>query len=246
MSAAAPAEEPGMAPLMALEQVSAGYGPFRAIFDVSFGLREGTALALLGANGAGKTTVARVCSKLVEPTSGRLYFDGHDITEMAAHDVRRLGLAHAPEGRSVFATLTVEENLELEFRQSLGRSGVEDGLLRAYEMFPKLGERRKQTAGTLSGGEQRMLALARVMVDGPRLLIADELSLGLAPLIVNEVYETLARIKDEGTSLLIIEQHIGHALDLADDVVVLVRGGTTYVGPAFSPDQMSEHLMPSG
>jgi branched-chain amino acid transport system ATP-binding protein len=131
----------------------------------------------------------------------------------------------------VFGSLTVEENLELTFRRSRGRKGVPEGLEEAYGMFPRLGERRRQQAGTLSGGEQRMLSLSRVLVEKPRLLIADELSLGLAPLIVDEVYRTLATIRDSGTTLLIIEQHVTHALALADDVVVLVRGEVAYSGP---------------
>jgi branched-chain amino acid transport system ATP-binding protein len=130
----------------------------------------------------------------------------------------------------VFGSLTVEENLELTFRRSRGRKGVSEGLAEAYSMFPRLGERRRQQAGTLSGGEQRMLSLSRVLVEKPRLLIADELSLGLAPLIVDEVYRTLATIRDSGTTLLIIEQHVTHALALADDVVVLDTGRVVFAG----------------
>jgi branched-chain amino acid transport system ATP-binding protein len=141
------------------------------------------------------------------------------------------GIVHAPEGRSVFASLTVAENLELTFRRSRGRAGVRSALDRAFAMFPRLGERRRQVAGTLSGGEQRMLSLVRVMVEQPRLLIADELSLGLAPIIVDEVYHTLERIRDAGTTLLIIEQHVHHALGLADDAIVLVKGEVAYGGP---------------
>jgi len=136
-----------------------------------------------------------------------------------------------PEGRSVFATLTVEENLELTFRRSRGRGGVRDALEHAYSLFPRLGERRKQTAGTLSGGEQRMLSLSRVLVERPRLLIADELSLGLAPIIVDEVYRTLERIRDSGTTLLLVEQHVHHALEIADDAVVLIKGEVSVACP---------------
>ncbi len=168
--------------------VAAGYGPFRALFDVSLAVAPGEAVALLGPNGAGKTTVARVATGLVRPTAGAVRVEGDDLTGAPAHRFARAGVAHAPEGRSVFATLTVEENLRLSFRRALGRAGVGAALDRAYELFPALGRRRGQLAGTLSGGEQRMLSLARVLVESPQLLIADELSLGLAPIIVDEVY----------------------------------------------------------
>lgn len=220
------------APLLELDHVDAGYGPFRALFDVSFAVEEGRALALLGSNGAGKTTVARVCSGLVAPTAGRVRFRGEDVTGQPAFRFARRGVAHAPEGRSVFATLTVEENLVLSFRRTLGRAGVKDGLARAYELFPALERRRRQNAGDLSGGEQRMLAMARVMVEAPKVLVADELSLGLAPIIVERTYESLHRLADQGTALLIIEQHVSHALELCDDVAILDHGSVGWTGPS--------------
>jgi branched-chain amino acid transport system ATP-binding protein len=221
-----------VAPMLELDDVYASYGPFRALFGVSLTVGRGEAVALLGANGMGKTTVARVASGLVKPTSGTVSLEGIDVTNRPTRDFARLGVAHAPEGRSVFATFTVEENLTLSFRGSLGRAGVSGGLDRAYELFPKLGVRRKQIAGTLSGGEQRMLSLARVMVEAPRLLVADELSLGLAPIIVDEVYELLATIRDGGTSLLIVEQQIGPALRLCSRAVLLDRGAVRWEGDA--------------
>ena len=227
----AAAAEPTAQPLLELRDVDAAYGPFRAVFGVSFSLRAGTVLALLGSNGSGKTTVARVCSGLVHPTSGKVFFEGDDISTTPAYNYARRGIIHAPEGRSVFATLTVEENLELTFRRSRGRAGTKAGLEQAYHLFPRLGERRKQMAGTLSGGEQRMLSLSRVMVEQPRLLIADELSLGLAPIVVDEVYRTLEQIRDAGTTLLIVEQHVHHALAIADDAIVMVKGEVAYTGP---------------
>jgi len=138
---------------------------------------------------------------------------------------------HAPEGRSVFASLTVQENLVLSFQRAFGRAGLAGGLDRAYELFPRLGERRGQVAGTLSGGEQRMLSLARVLVESPRLLIADELSLGLAPMVVDQVFETLSQIRAAGTALLIVEQQVGHALELCDRAAVLEHGLITWQGP---------------
>jgi branched-chain amino acid transport system ATP-binding protein len=224
-------------PLLMVDDIEAGYGPFRAIFGLSFNVRAGQAVALLGPNGAGKTTVARVCSGLVRPTAGTVAFDGSNLAHEAVHTLARRGLAHAPEGRSVFATLTVEENLVLGLH-SRGSTTTGDLVAQAFDAFPRLAERRAQLAGTLSGGEQRMLSLARVLVGEPRLLIADELSLGLAPIIVEEVYTQLKAIQASGTALLLVEQQVGHALDLADEVVVLSQGKASYVGPA---DQIGEH-----
>ena len=222
---------PEAVPLLELRDIHAAYGPFRAVFDVSFTLAPGRVLAMLGSNGAGKTTIARVASGLVRPTAGSVWFDGVDVTGWRPFRFARLGIVHAPEGRSVFASLTVEENLELTFRRSRDRAGAHAALDEAYTLFPRLGERRHQVAGTLSGGEQRMLSLARVLVERPRLLIADELSLGLAPIVVDEVYRTLGQIRDAGTTLLIVEQHVHHALALADDAIVMVKGEVAYSGP---------------
>jgi branched-chain amino acid transport system ATP-binding protein len=233
----------GAPPVLELRDVSAGYGPFRAIFGVSLEVRRGHVLALLGANGAGKTTIARVCSGLVPVSSGHLLVDGVDVTGARAWRLARMGIVHAPEGRSVFSSLTVEENLTLEFRRSVGRAQVGAALARAYELFPRLGERRRQVAGTLSGGEQRMLSLARVLVHPPRLLIVDELSLGLAPIIVDEVYELLARIRDAGASLLIIEQYVGHALSVADEIALLRHGEVVYRGDAADVGEISQRLL---
>jgi branched-chain amino acid transport system ATP-binding protein len=224
-----------VSPVLALDGVDAGYQQFRALFGVSLEIPAGTAVALIGPNGAGKTTVARVASGLVVPTAGRLLVDGTDVTGQPAHEIARMGISHAPEGRSVFASLSVEENLTLTFRQRFGRGGVRAALDRAYELFPRLGERRGQTAGSLSGGEQRMLTLAKVLVVEPRLLIADELSLGLAPIITTEVYLVLERIREAGTALLVVEQHLDHALGIADQVVALERGQVTFSG---SPDEI--------
>ncbi len=223
---------PAPPPLLELEHVDAGYGPFHAIFDVSFAVEAGRVLTLLGANGAGKTTIARVCSGLVVPTKGSVRFAGEELAGKPAYVYARRGIVHAPEGRSVFASLSVEENLHLALGRGRDKADVARRVSRAYELFPRLGERRRQLAGTLSGGEQRMLSLSRVMVDEPRLLIADELSLGLAPIIVDEVYATLATIRDAGTTLLIIEQHVDHALGIADDALLLAQGEISERGDA--------------
>jgi branched-chain amino acid transport system ATP-binding protein len=232
--------------LLTLDAVDAGYGPFHALFGVSFAVAPGSVTALLGANGAGKTTVARVCSGLVHPTAGQVTFASTDITAKKAFEVARLGVSHAPEGRSVFASLSVEENLALPFRNALGRDGAKAALDRAYELFPRLGERSSQIAGSLSGGEQRMLSLARVLANPPKLLVVDELSLGLAPIIIDEVYANLAKVSAQGTALLVIEQHVDHALALADQVVVLQQGHVSYAGPTLSADELAPYLLPAG
>lgn len=231
------------AALLELERVSVSYGPFRALFGVSISVPEGSAVALLGPNGAGKSTIARVSSGLVAPSAGVLRFEGSDVTRLAAWQLARLGIAHAPEGRSVFASLTVEENLEITFRQELGKaSGA--AIERAYAAFPRLAERRAQVAGTLSGGEQRMLSLAKVLANPPRLLIVDELSLGLAPLVIDMVFSTLRAIRDAGTALLVIEQHVGRALELADQVVLLGKGEVLRQGTAAEMADLATQLVP--
>ncbi len=228
--------DPGTeAPVLELDDVYAGYNQFRALFGISLTIGAAQAVAVIGPNGVGKTTLARVASGLVAPSAGRVRVGGDDLTGREAHEFARAGIAHAPEGRSVFGTLSVEENLVLPFRRQFGRAGQGPALDKAYELFPRLGERRRQEAGSLSGGEQRMLTLARVLVLEPELLIADELSLGLAPIVTNEVYDVLRRILAAGTALLVIEQQVEHALALADHVIVLERGQITSSG---SPDQI--------
>ncbi len=234
------AGDPIVASVLELEDVHAGYGQFQALFGLSIEVRPGHTLAVVGHNGMGKTTVARVASGLIVPTRGRVLVDGQDFTGRPAQDFVRAGVVHAPEGRSVFATLSVQENLTLAFRKKFGRKGVPAALDRVYTMFPRLGERQGQLAGSLSGGEQRMLTLSRVLVLEPRLLIADELSLGLAPIITDEVYAVLMQIKQSGTSLVVIEQHIRHALEVADEVIVLDRGQVDYTGPAEDVDALMD------
>ena len=232
------------APLLELEGVDAGYAAFRALFGVSLAVPEGSALALLGSNGSGKTSVARVISGLISPTAGHIRFAGADVTGLPAWRLARIGISHAPEGRSVFASLSVKENLVLGFRQSFGRRGVASALERAYARFPPLADRRQQSAGTLSGGEQRMLSLARVFADPPRLLVVDELSLGLAPTVVDTVFDALAEIRDRGTTLVVIEQHVDRALALAEHVVLLAKGRVLYRGLAADVGDQVERLLP--
>ena len=230
-------------PVLELDDVHAGYEQFKALFGVTLQVCHGEATALIGSNGAGKTTLARVATGLVKPTGGRIRLDGEDVTDQRAFELARRGIAHAPEGRSVFSSLTVEENLALSFRQEKGSAGLKPALERAYELFPRLGERRRQNAGSLSGGEQRMLTLARVLVLEPRVLVADELSLGLAPIITTEVYLVLERILETGTAVLVVEQHLDHALGIATEVVALDRGRVSFRGSPTEIDASASYFL---
>jgi branched-chain amino acid transport system ATP-binding protein len=219
-------------PLFEIDNLSASYSSYRALFGVSLSVPERGILALLGSNGAGKSTLARVATGLVPATSGAIRLDGVNITNLAAHKIARLGVAHVPEGRGLFASLSVEENLTLGFRQKLGRAGVAEALERAYGAFPVLAERRRQMGGTLSGGQQRMLSLARVLATSPRVLIVDELSLGLAPVIIDAVYEGLLAVRDGGCAIIVVEQQVQRALAIADQAVLLAHGSVAWSGPA--------------
>jgi branched-chain amino acid transport system ATP-binding protein len=216
--------------ILEVKNLSAGYGPYRALFDVSFSIPAGAVVALIGSNGAGKSTVARTITGLVTATEGSVTLAGTDVTKLSAWRIARLGVAHVVEGRGVFSSLSVEENLVLVFRQRAGRRSVAANLARAYEAFPILGERRKQVAGTLSGGQQRLLSLAKVLVVPPKLLVADELSLGLAPVVVDTVYEGLEAINRNGTAMLVVEQQVDRVLRLASKALVLDRGRVAYDG----------------
>lgn len=221
--------------MLSLSGIEAGYGPFRALFGVDLEVPRGAAVALVGPNGSGKSTLARVASGLLCPTAGRVALDGVDVTGRPPHRFADAGVVMAPEGRSVFATLTVAENLELAFRGALKRDAIAAAMAEAFELFPRLGERRRQLAGDLSGGEQRMLTLARALVLRPPLVIADELSLGLAPLVTAEVYDGLRTLRGAGTALLVVEQQLDHALELADRVIVLGNGRVLANG---TPDEV--------
>jgi branched-chain amino acid transport system ATP-binding protein len=219
-------------PALEVSHVNAAYGPYRALFDVTFSVPAGSVTALLGSNGAGKSTVARVVSGLLPSTTGTIRLGGRDMTGQPAYKIARAGMAHVPEGRGIFSNLTVEENLVMAFRQRAGRKQVPESLARAYQAFPILGERRKQAGGTLSGGQQRLLSLAKVLVVPPHLLVADELSLGLAPVVIEAVYRGLREINAAGTALLLVEQQVDRALELATDAVVLEHGNVAFAGSA--------------
>jgi branched-chain amino acid transport system ATP-binding protein len=223
-----------MAGSLVLEGADVRYGQTRALFDVSVEVRSGSVLAVLGANGAGKSTLGRAASGLVPLAGGRLTLDGTDITGWAPHRVRRTGLTYLPEGRGIFPGLNVMDNLRMAVRQlddkQSRRAAVDDALTR----FPVLGDRSSQRAGSLSGGEQQMLALARALCVRPKLIIADELSLGLAPKVVDSVFETLESIKADGITIVLIEQFVHRALAFADDCIILARGAITWRGAADS------------
>jgi len=219
-------------PLLAVEHVSAAYGTYRALFDVSLQVDAGGIVAVLGPNGAGKSTLARTLSGLVRPTAGRVLLGGVEVTGLPAHRLARRGLVHVPEGRAVFASLSVEENLLLAFGSRLEHHELAAALDRAYTAFPVLAQRRRQLAGTLSGGQQRLLSMAKVLAAPARLLVVDELSLGLAPAVVDAVYDGLMAIRQQGTALLVVEQQVERALAIADQAVVLAHGRVAWSGPA--------------
>ena len=203
-----------------MERVTAGYGENVVLRDASLVVPSGKAVALLGPNGAGKTTLLSVASGLLQPRAGRVLADRKDVTRAAPEERARLGVCHVTEGRAVFAGLTVRENLRLFSNPGCEKEGLE----RAVSAFPRLGERLMQVAGTMSGGEQQMLALARAYARQPDIVLLDEVSMGLAPIIVDEIFEFLDRLADEGTGILIVEQYVEKALRLADYVYLLVRG----------------------
>ncbi len=239
----APGEPTPDGTLLEVDHISASYGPYRALFDVSFEIPVGGVVALIGSNGAGKSTVARTITGLVTASQGWVKLEGTDVTTMSAWRIARLGVAHVVEGRGIFSSLSVEENLILVFRQRGGRQRVSENLQRAYEEFPILKERRKQVAGTLSGGQQRLLSLAKVLIVPPKLLVADELSLGLAPVVIDDIYEGLEAINRNGTAMLVVEQQVDRVLNLASKALVLDRGRVVYDGSPSSAATAIDQLL---
>jgi branched-chain amino acid transport system ATP-binding protein len=210
--------------MLALSGVSAGYGAVPAITGVSLAVGEGEAVGLLGANGAGKSTTLRAISGLVRPSAGRITFLGADITDLAPYKVTALGIAHVPEGRQVFPELTVKENLEIGAYIPAAKAERHRSLDLVFTIFPVLAERRQQLAGTMSGGEQQMLAVGRGLMLKPRLLMLDEPSLGLAPVITDVTFAKIEEIRAMGTAILLVEQNVSRALNLVDRAYVLESG----------------------
>jgi len=229
--------------ILEVSELCVRYADATALHEVSFSVGSRSVTALLGANGAGKSSVARAVSGLVRAQSGWIRFDGQDVTDASADRIRRLGLAYLPEGRGIFRSLTVDENLRVAL-QGVPKAERPVAIERAVELFPVLGKRRRQTAGTLSGGEQQMLSLARVLTRQPRLLIADEISLGLAPLVVEEVFAGLQRVIQLGVSVILIEQFVHRALEIADRCHVLRRGRLVWSGEASEAGtELVEHYL---
>jgi branched-chain amino acid transport system ATP-binding protein len=219
-------------PMLAVEGLEVRYGEARAVFGVDLDVAAGQVVAVLGPNGAGKTSLAAAITGRVTPASGQVRIAGHDVTEMSASQISRLGVAYVPEERAIFPHLSVIDNLRVLLRYAVPRGERVAAVDRALELFPVLAERRRQQAGTLSGGEQQMLSLARVLAAPPKLLVADEMSLGLAPRLVDLVFDSLRTARDEGVSILLIEQYVERALGLASEAVILRRGRVGWHGPA--------------
>jgi branched-chain amino acid transport system ATP-binding protein len=220
--------------LIALEGLQVAYGGIRAVKGISLEVNAGELVCLIGANGAGKTTTLRAITGMLHPAGGRIVYEGADIGGLKTHEIARRGLALVPEGRGVFAQLTIEENLAMGAYARSDRKGVAADVERAYALFARLKERRRQTAGTLSGGEQQMLAIARALMSRPKLLLLDEPSMGLAPLMVERIFEVIRGISAEGVTLLLVEQNARLALEVSHRAYVLESGLVTLSGASAS------------
>jgi branched-chain amino acid transport system ATP-binding protein len=218
--------------MLSVKNLKVTYGNIAAISDVSFEVPEGKIVCLIGANGAGKTTTLRAVSGLVTPSSGSVTFKGLDITNTPAHKLVGMGISHVPEGRRIFPVLTVKENLELAAWTLKDKAEVNRRMEEVYEMFPRIKDRIGQLGGTLSGGEQQMLAVARAMVIGGDILLLDEPSMGLAPVLVDEIFDKIVAINKKGTTVLLVEQNAFEALEISDFAYVLEVGYSTISGPS--------------
>ena len=222
--------------MLTIDKLEAGYGKVQVLHGVSIEVPKGKVVTLIGSNGAGKTTTMRAVSGMIKPTAGSITLTGQRIDGLESYSIARLGLAHSPEGRRVFATMSVTDNLTLgafpRLTGSRPRGDVKADLERALELFPRLKERRSQLAGTLSGGEQQMLAMARAVMLNPEIVLLDEPSMGLAPILVDEVFRIIARLKSEGVTMLLVEQFAAAALNVSDYGYVLENGRIAVHGPA--------------
>jgi len=218
--------------MLSLENVSVNYGAIEALTGVSMRVEQGEVVTLIGANGAGKTTTLRTISGLLRPSEGAITFEGTDLTSASTDRIVGLGISHCPEGRRIFGSLTVAENLRLGAVSIAGAAATAAELENVFALFPLLKERLGQAGGTLSGGEQQMLAIGRALMSRPRLLLLDEPSLGLAPLMVERIFETISELKRQGRTILLVEQNVHQALDVADRAYVLETGRITLEGPA--------------
>ncbi|MFG3049861.1 ABC transporter ATP-binding protein [Kitasatospora sp. NPDC048239] len=213
-----------MTALLEVEDLRVAYGKIEAVKGISFTVNQGEVTTLIGTNGAGKTTTLRTLSGLLKPLGGKITFEGQDLSTVPAHKIVALGLAHSPEGRHIFPRMTIEENLLLGAFLRSDTAGIAADVERAYGLFPILGERRKQAAGTLSGGEQQMLAMGRALMSQPKLLMLDEPSMGLSPLMMQKIMATIVELKSSGTTILLVEQNAQAALSLSDHGYVMETG----------------------
>ena len=218
--------------MLSLENVSVNYGAIEALTGISMRVEQGEVVTLIGANGAGKTTTLRTITGLLQPRQGRVVFEGEDISAKPTHKLVARGISMSPEGRGVFANLSVRENLQMGAYLKKNKSQIAQDMNHAFRMFPRLKERESQKAGTLSGGEQQMLAIGRALMSNPRLLLLDEPSLGLAPLVVHTIFEAIDEIKSKGTTILLVEQNAALALDIAHRGYVLETGAVVLDGEA--------------
>jgi branched-chain amino acid transport system ATP-binding protein len=218
--------------MLKVTDLTVNYGAIEAVRNLSFEVADGQVVAIIGANGAGKSTTLNAIGGVIKPARGKIQLDGRDIAGLRSDQVMRLGLAQVPEGREMLATLSVEENLRLGAYIRNDKHEIEKDLLAMFERFPILETRRKQPAGLMSGGEQQMLAVARALMARPKLLTLDEPSMGLAPIIVNQIFEIITEIRAQGVTLLLVEQNARKALQVADYAYVLERGGLVHAAPA--------------
>lgn len=218
--------------MLKIENINVYYGAIHALKGISVDVKEGEIVTLIGANGAGKSTILRTVSGLLRAKTGNIVFEGKSISTIPAEEIVKLGISQVPEGRRIFANMTVEENLELGAYIRKDKSGVSKDIAKVFERFSRLGERRKQIAGTLSGGEQQMLAIGRGLMSQPRLMLLDEPSMGLAPLLVKEIFSIIKEINASGTTILLVEQNAHMALSIAHQAYVLETGRITLAGTA--------------
>ncbi|MEU2762695.1 MULTISPECIES: ABC transporter ATP-binding protein [unclassified Streptomyces] len=219
-----------MTALLEVEDLRVAYGKIEAVKGISFKVEEGEVVTLIGTNGAGKTTTLRTLSGLIKPLAGQIKFNGKSLRRTPAHQVVSLGLAHSPEGRHIFPRMTIEDNLRLGAFLRKDSDGINKDIQRAYDLFPILGERRKQAAGTLSGGEQQMLAMGRALMSQPKLLMLDEPSMGLSPIMMQKIMATITELRQQGTTILLVEQNAQAALSLANHAHVMEIGSIVLSG----------------
>ena len=218
--------------MLEVKDLEVYYGMIQAIKGVSFHVDQGEVIALIGANGAGKTTILHTVTGLLSPKKGSVVFEGQEVTKIPAHKIVSLGMAHVPEGRRVFAELSVYENLKMGAYTRKDKSEIEENLQKIYERFPRLKERKNQMAGTLSGGEQQMLAMGRALMSQPKIIRMDEPSMGLSPILVNEIFDIIQEVSKSGTTVLLVEQNAKKALSIADRAYVLETGRIALEGRA--------------